>query len=206
MLRVLGRATSVNVQKVMWLIDELGLEAERVDIGGKYAGDKTPAYLAKNPNGQIPTLEDGDFILWESQAIVRYLLDKYGNAPWLPDDAETRGRANQWMDWYLAMMHPPMTVIYFQNVRATAETKDPAALQANIDKAAKLWTMVDAQLTDRDYLTGDTLNMGDIPLGCAAYRWHSLVPDGPDLPNLKAWWDRLNVRPAYKTNVMLPFE
>ena len=206
MLRVLGRASSVNVQKVMWLIDELGLEAERVDIGGKFAGDKTPDYLAKNPNGQIPTLEDGDFILWESHAIVRYIAEAYGAEPWLPADAKTRGLANQWMDWYLANLHPPMTTIYFQLVRATDETRDPAALDAAKAKAAKLWTMLDDHLADQPFVTGDTLNIGDIPCGCAAYRWHTLVPEGPKLHNLRAWWDRMNTRAPYQKNVMLPFE
>jgi len=206
MLTVLGRASSVNVQKVMWLIDELGLEAERVDIGGKYGGDKVPEYLAKNPNGQIPTLLDGDYVLWESHSIVRYILEAYGGAPWLPADVKVRGHANQWMDWYGANLHPPMTVLYFQMIRATDETRNPDALAAAKEKAAALWTMLDKHLADKPFVTGDELTMGDIPAGCSAYRWHTLVPDGPDLPNLRAWWDRLNVRPAYKKNVMLPFE
>ena len=206
MLRVLGRATSVNVQKVMWLADELGLDVERVDVGGKYGGDKTPEYFAKNPNGLIPTLEDGDYVLWESQAIVRYLVEAYGGAPWLPDDVKVRGHAYQWMDWYIANLHPPMTVIYYQNIRATPETKDDALLAANIKKAAEIWSRLDAHLADRQFVTGETLNIGDIPVGCSAYRWHTLVPDGADLPNLRAYWDRLNVRPAYQKNVMLPFE
>ncbi|MEK9671328.1 MAG: glutathione S-transferase family protein [Rhodospirillaceae bacterium] len=208
MLRVLGRASSINVQKVMWLIDELGLEAERVDIGGKFGGDKVPEYLSKNPNGLIPTLEDGDFILWESQAIVRYIVEKYGaDTDWLPDDLEVRGHANQWMDWYLTVMHPHMTTIYFQKIRATDANRNVEALNAAIEKAGQHWSTLDAHLADgREYLTGGTLNMGDIPLGCAAYRWHTLVPDGPKLKHLRAWWDRLNVRPHYKKNVMLPFE
>ena len=110
------------------------------------------------------------------------------------------------MDWYLTVMHPPMTVIYFQMIRATAETKNEKALAEAKAKAGELWAVLDKHLADKPFLTGDTLNMGDIPCGCSAYRWHTLVPDGPDLPHLKAWWDRLNVRPAYKKNVMLPFE
>ncbi|MEQ8506082.1 MAG: glutathione S-transferase family protein [Rhodospirillales bacterium] len=206
MLRVLGRATSVNVQKVMWLIDELGLEHERVDVGGRHGGNQDPEYLAKNPMGLIPVLEDGDYVIWESQAIVRYLLEAYGGDPWLPSDLKLRGQAHQWMDWYLTVMHPPMTVIYFQLIRATEETRNEQALAEAKDKAAQLWTVLDKHLADKQFITGDTLNMGDIPCGCSAYRWHTLVPEGPDLPNLKAWWDRMNVRPAYKKNVMLPFE
>lgn len=210
MLRVLGRTSSVNVQKVMWLVGELGLEVERVDIGGKFGGDKTPEYLAKNPNGQIPTLEDGEFVVWESHTIVRYLLETHGGpnggAPWLPADAPTRALANQWMDWYLANLHPPMTTIYWQLVRTKPEDRDEAALSAAVDKAVKLWSIADAQLARTPYLTGDQPTMGDIPAGCAAYRWHSLMPDAAELPNLKAWWDGLTARPAYKQHVMLPFE
>lgn len=204
MLRVLGRANSVNVQKVMWLVDELGLKVERVDVGGKFGGNDTAEYKAKNPLGLVPVLEDGDYVIWESQAIVRYLADAYGKAPWQPADAKTRGHANQWMDFYLSNLHPPMTTIFWQLIRTPEDKRDTAALEAAKEKARGFWSVLDRHLADKPFVTGKDLTIGDIPCGCAAYRWHTLVPDGPALPNLRAWWDRLNSRPAYKKNVMLP--
>ena len=128
MLRVLGRRTSVNVQKVMWLAAELDLEIERVDIGGPFGGNDDPDYLSKNPNGLVPTLEDGDFILWESHSILRYISEKYGRSPWSPEDETGRALASQWMDWYLTKLHPHMTVIFWQLIRTAPEDRDVDAV------------------------------------------------------------------------------
>ena len=124
MLKILGRPTSINVQKVMWCAAELGIEVNRVDIGGPHGGNDTPEYLAKNPNGLVPTLEDGDFVLWESNAIVRYLAETQGQAPWFPAEANGRALASQWMDWYLTIMHPPMMVIFLTLIRTAPEDRD----------------------------------------------------------------------------------
>ena len=105
MLKILGRSSSINVQKVMWCAAELGAEVERIDIGGKYGGNDTPEYLAKNPNGLVPTMEDGEVVLWESNTIVRYLAETRGSQPWFASDAAGRGLASQWMDWYLTRLH-----------------------------------------------------------------------------------------------------
>ena len=204
MLRVLGRKTSINVQKVMWLIEEMNVDVERVDIGGPFGGDKTPEYLAKNPNGQIPTLEDGDFTLWESQAICRYIAEKYGHAPWAPEDTAGRALAGQWMDWYTTRMHPLMTVIFWALIRTAPEDRDMNAVNKAIDQAAALWTLLDAQLAKADFLTGDVPTMGDIPAGCAVNRWYAMDIDRPSLPNLEAWHARLKDRTAYQDHVMMP--
>ena len=204
MVRVLGRANSINVQKVMWLAAEIGLAVDRIDLGGAFGGNDRPDYLAKNPTGRIPTLEDGDFVLWESNSIVRYLAETYGTAPWLPADTAARHHASQWMDWYLASVHAPMTVMFQQLIRTAPEDRDREAVAQAVNQAAGLWRLVDGHLASRPYLTGDDISMGDIPLGCAAYRWHTLDVERPDLANLRAWYDRLNGRPAFRQNVMLP--
>lgn len=204
MLRVLGRANSINVQKVMWCSGELGLEVERIDVGGAFGGNDQPDYLAKNPTGLVPTLEDGDLVLWESHTIVRYLCEAYGGAPWQPADIATRYHAQQWMDFYIAQIHAQMTVIFWGLIRTPPEKRDMAAIEAAIGKAARWWTLVDKQLEGRDYLTGDAPTVGDIPLGCAAYRWHEMQIERPDLKNLRAWYERLAERPAYRQHVMLP--
>lgn len=204
MLRVLGRANSINVQKVMWCAGELGLDVERIDVGGAFGGNDQPDYLAKNPTGLVPTLEDHGFVLWESNTIVRYLCETYGEAPWRPADVAGRYHAQQWMDFYLSQIHAQMTVIFWGLIRTPPEKRDMAAIEAARDKAAKWWALVDGQLAGHNYITGDDPTFGDIPLGCAAYRWHELDIARPDLKNLRAYYDRLAERPAFRDNVMLP--
>lgn len=155
MIKVLGRANSVNVQKVMWCAAELGLPVERSDIGGAFGGNDSSDYLAQNPNGKVPTLLDGDFVQWESNAIVRYLCDKYAAGPWQPDTPELRGHANQWMDWYITTLHPPMTTLFWQLIRTAREDRDLVAINSAITQCSAFWTMLDHHLTDRPYILGD---------------------------------------------------
>ena len=203
-MKVLGRPNSVNVQKVMWCAAELGLEVERTDIGGAFGGNDGAEYLSQNPNGKIPTLIDGDYVLWESNAIVRYLCDQYASGHWYPDTAQKRGHANQWMDWYQTALHRPMTVLFWQLIRTKPENRDFAATESAIGECANFWAMLDQHLAGRAYILGDVPTMADIPLGCAAYRWHSMSFERPELENLHAWWSRIAKRSAYQTQVMLP--
>ncbi len=204
MLRVLGRKTSINVQKVMWLSAELGLEVERVDIGGPFGGNDTPEYLAKNPNGLVPTLEDGDFVLWESHSICRYIAEKYNTPPWGPEDAAGRALASQWMDWYITKLHPPMTVIFWALIRTAPEGRDMNAVNAAVEQAAELWTLLDAQLAGADFITGDEPTIADIPAGCGVARWYAMEVDRPNLANLEAWHERLKDRAPYREHVIMP--
>jgi len=204
MIRVLGRANSINVQKVMWLTGELGLDVERVDIGGAFGGNDQPEYLAKNPDGRVPTLEDGDFVLWESHSIVRYLAEKYGSSPWWPAKLEDRALASKWMDYCLFNMHPPMTTIFWTLIRTPEAERDMDAVAKCVASASKFWKVVDGQLAKTNFLTGTAPCIGDIPLGCMVYRWYALDIDRPDLPNLRAWHDRLAERKAFQEHVMLP--
>lgn len=204
MVRVLGRANSINVQKVMWLAAEIGLDVERVDVGGAFGGNDTPAYLADNPTGKIPTLHDGDFILWESNSIVRYLAEKYGSSPWYPALAEDRYRASQWMDHYIATHHHWMTQIFYNLIRMSPEERDDAVIRKGVEALSGAWAVVDTHLAENEFLTGAAPTMGDIPMGCAAYRWHTLDIERPDLPNLKRWYESLASRLAFQENVMLP--
>ena len=204
MVRILGRPNSINVQKVMWLSAEIGLDVERLDIGGAFGGNDTPDYLAKNPTGLVPTLEDGNFVLWESQAILQYLAEKYGASPWWPAKIEDRAQARQWMDFYISNMHAHMTVLFWTLIRTPPEKRDMDALEAARQKAARFFGMVDAHLAKNPFMTGTAPTIGDIPLGCAAYRWHNLDIERPDLPHLKAWYEKLASRLAFQQNVMLP--
>jgi len=171
-----------------------------------FGGNDTPEYLAKNPNGLVPTLEDGDFVLWESQTIVRYLAETYGAPPWAPKDATGRALASQWMDWYITKLHAPMTVIFWALIRTAPEDRDMDAVNKAVEQASDLWTLLDAQLAKAAFLTGDEPTIGDIPAGCAVNRWYAMEVDRPSLPNLEAWHACLKGRPAYQDHVMMPLE
>ena len=203
MLEVLGRANSINVQKVMWCAAELDLAVTRHDIGGAFGGTDTAEFSKLNPNRQIPVLRDGDFALYESNAIVRYLCASYG-AEWQPGNPKDFGTANPWMDWYLTTMHPPMTTLFWQLVRTAKADRDYAAISEAFATCRTYWAQVDRHLSERAYLLGSDISMADIPLGCSAYRWHGLDIDRPALPGLHAWYKRLCQRSAYRDHVMLP--
>jgi glutathione S-transferase len=204
MVRVLGRANSINVQKVMWCAAELGITVERHDIGMQFGGNDTPEYLAKNPNGLIPTLEDGELTIWESNTIVRYLADTYAQGEWALATSADRARASQWMDWYLTTIHAPLSVVFRNLIRTPEPERDMDAVNQAITTVNKLWMVLDMHLGRHDYVLGEHLSIGDIPAGCAVYRWYSMDVERPEMPNLVAWYQRLQDRDAFCTHVMMP--
>ena len=179
MLKVWGRKTSSNVQKVMWAIGDLGLAHERVDIGGPFGGNKEAAYLAMNPNGLVPTLEDGDVMIWESNTIVRYLATRYGAGTLEPADLKTRAHASQWMDWQLSVVGPAISGAFWGLIRTPPEKRDHAAIAASQQKTTEAMKMFDANLSRHAYAAGESFSMGDIPVGIMVYRFRQLVPDRP---------------------------
>lgn len=203
-MRILGRATSINVQKVVWMCAELGLKPERVDIGGPFGGNDRPDFLAKNPNGLVPVLEDGDFVLWESHSIVRYLAETVGGEPWYPKDVRRRALANQWMDWTLATLIPTMNPIFLQLIRTAPEQRDIAFVERQKTASERLFRMLDAQLSRSAYVIGDQLTMADIPMGAAVYRWLHVPIERPQLAHVERYFKALSDRPAYRQHVMLP--
>ena len=204
MLRILGRDTSSNVQKVLWAAGELGLDFEREDIGGAFGGNDTPEYLALNPNGYVPTLIDGDYTLWESNSIVRYLAATHGAGTLWPTDPRVRGSAERWMDWQIATLSPTMVTVFRGLVRTPPEERDMAAIAAARDRTARLFAMLDAALGGSEYVAGDSFTVGDIPVGIAAYRWYHLDIEREDYANLERWYGRLTERPAYREHIMKP--
>ena len=204
MLKILGRRTSGNVMLPLWAADELGIDYEQVDIGGDFGGNDLPEYLAKNPNGLVPTIEDGGFVLWESGAITRYLCAKHGMGTLCPADPAQRAIAEQWMDWKLTTVMPMMTPIFWGLVRTPEADRDMDLIERSILRGRKIWSMLDAHLAGRDYVAGDRLTMGDIPLGPQVHRWYVLVAEPPALPHLEAWYERLQKRPAFRRHCMNP--
>ncbi|MBM3569278.1 MAG: glutathione S-transferase family protein [Alphaproteobacteria bacterium] len=204
MLKIYGRSDSSNVQKVMWLCAELGLQYEREDVGGKFGKTKEPWYLKLNPNSLIPTIDDDGFVLWESNAILRYLGAKHRSHTMWPAEPKAKAEADRWMDWQVSTAGPAMTPLFMGYVRTPPEKRDTAALEAAAVKAGEVWRILDAHLTDRGYVAGSTFTIGDMPVGIQAYRWFNLPIKRPDLPRLSEWYTKLTKRPAYRQVVMIP--
>ena len=205
MITIWGRRNSSNVMPVMWAIGELGLEHERRDIGGSFGGLTTAEFGAINPNRKIPVLQDGDFTLWESNAIVRYLARKYGKGTLLPDTDETAALADQWMDWHRATLSPPLASVFYATIRTEAPFRDATAidkLTAQIDAALSI---LEAHMAGREYVIGAAFSMADLPLGAAAYRYFNMPLERPSWPNIEAWYRRLQTRDAYRTHIMNRF-
>ncbi len=204
MLRIYGRTNSINVQKVMWTVGELGLAHERIDAGGTFGGLDTEEYGRLNPNRKIPTLVDGDVVVWESNAIVRYLAARYGAGSLWPADPAARSFADRWMDWQLAELLPLLHPIFWNLVRTPPEKRDMTAVERASRAIGPLWRILDEWLAQRRFVAGEQLTMGDIPLGCAFWRYRNLDIQRPPLPHLERWFGELSARPAYRQHVMLP--
>jgi glutathione S-transferase len=203
MIKIWGRNTSSNVQKAMWAVGELKLAHERIDVGGKFGGNKEAKYLAMNPNGLVPTLEEEDgFLLWESNSIVRYLAAKHDKAGVLePKDARERALASQWMDWQLSVLGPAITPAFWGLIRTPPEKRDAAAIKASQEKTVTAMKMLEERLGKSDYVAGPNFSYGDIPVGVMCYRYRQLVPDRPKTPNLDRWYDAIASRQAFKDHV-----
>jgi len=199
-----GRNNSVNVQKALWCCEELAVPYERIDAGGAFGVVDTPAYRKLNPNGLVPTLDEDGFVLWESNSIVRYLAAKHGAGTLWPEDLRRRGHADRWMDWQVTTFWPAIRALFMGLVRTPVAERDPRAIEDSRVKTAEILGMVDAHLASHTFLGGDTFSMGDIPMGCAIWRWMALPIERPHLPNVQRWFDALAIRPAYKKVVMLP--
>jgi glutathione S-transferase len=207
MLKIWGRNTSINVQKVMWAIGELGIAHERIDIGGPFGKNNEAAYLAMNPNGLVPTLEEDDgFVLWESNSIVRYLAAKHGAAKLEPADLRARASASRWMDWQLSVCAPTIHPLFWGLIRTPPEKRDMTAISNAKDKMAGVMKILDAQLGKSAFVAGDAFSMGDIPVGLITYRYRLLAPDRPTYANLERWFSSLEQRAAFKEHILtVPF-
>ncbi|MFD1695289.1 glutathione S-transferase family protein [Roseibium aestuarii] len=203
-MKIWGRINSSNVRKVLWCAEELGLSYEQIDAGGAFGVVATPQYRALNPNGRIPCLQDGDFVLWESNAIVRYLARKYGKAPFVNETLEGWASADRWMDWMTFSFTVPFKDVFWNVVRTAPEKRDHAALEAGLAQCISHFALADEALSRQPYLSGDHLGIGDIPLGSIAYAWFEMPIERPAMPHLEAWYARLKERPAYRKGVMSP--
>jgi glutathione S-transferase len=206
MLKIWGRRTSSNVQKVLWAADELCLPYEQIDVGGAFGGLDTPEFAAINPMRMIPVIDDSGFILWESNAVVRYLAETYGRGSLASQDRKAFARADQWMDWNATSIQPDIiTTVFWGLIRTPSTQRNGQAIEAAVKRAGERLTVLDGHLKDRPYIGGVTLSMADIPIGSLMYRYFTMPIARPSLPHVEAWYARLAARPAYAKNVMVDY-
>ena len=205
-LKIWGRPNSVNVQKVLWCLRELDLAYERIDAGMQFGRNDEPDYLAMNPNGRVPTLVDGDYVLWESNSIMRYLCLAYGKGtPIYPEAPRQRAAVDRWLDWTLSTVQPVDRPVFWALVRTPPEQRDMAAIQRDADAEAVVWRIADHHLATRRFIEGDEFTIADIAIGAYARRW--LGVEGiirPEQPHLERWLKNLASRPGFAEFIARP--
>lgn len=201
MLKIWGRKNSSNVRKALWCAEELGLDYGAIDAGGAFGVVDTPQYRAMNPNGRVPVIEDGDFVLWESNTIVRYLCAKQAS-DFYPSDLQARANAEKWMDWTTSTLADPFKAVFWGIVRTPADQQNWDSINAGRQACIDALQTVEQALAEQPYLSGQAFGMGDIPLGCFIYAWFEMPIERPAMPHLEAWYQRLQQRPAYRKAVM----
>jgi len=206
MLTIWGRTNSINVQKVMWVVGELGLAHERIDLGGKFGGLDTPEHMARNPHGLIPVLEDNGTRMWESHAIVRYLCAQYGAGSLWPTDPVQRALADMWMEWAQTVLQKDFIQLFLDTFRTLPEQQNAENIAALTAKCAANFSHLNALLDEQPFITGEHLTYGDIPVAAQFYRYFTLDIERPSLPNVEAWYERLSKTPTYAEHVMVPYE
>ena len=207
MLTLLGRRSSFNVQKVAWLLAELDVAHRHIELGGTFGGLDTPEFRMMNPHGKVPVLKDGDHVIWESHAILRYLAAKHGAETFWDDDPAERSRVDQWIEWSQStLQHDFLNGIFWGYYRTPEEQRDNEAVARSIDKCSAHFGLLDGMLTDQDYLLGETLSLADIPIATHLYRLFNLGIEWPQWPGLDAYYERLRERPGYAEHVMVPFD
>jgi glutathione S-transferase len=205
-LKIWGRANSVNVQKVLWCLRELDLTYQRIDAGMAFGKNTEAEYLAMNPNGRVPTLVDGDFVLWESNSVMRYLVMAYGQgSPIYPPAPKQRAGVDRWLDWTLSTMQPVDRPVFWALVRTPVEKRDMVAIQKDVDAEAVQWRIVDNQLATRRFIEGDDFTLADIALGAYARRWFGVQGvNKPQLTHLARWFAQFASRPGFAQFIAPP--
>jgi glutathione S-transferase len=203
MLRIWGRISSINVRKVVLCAQVLELDFERIDAGMSHGVVNTPDYLAKNPNGLVPLLEDGDFTLWESNTIVRYLCARDAS-PLYPQDLQRRADAERWMDWQQTTLNPAGSPGFKQLIRTPEAKRDPVVISASVAATEPLFAQLDEHLSRQPFMAGDALTMADIPIACEVHRWWGLPRPRPAWPHLERWYALWLAMPASRGVLDLP--
>jgi glutathione S-transferase len=201
-----GRSNSVNVQKVLWCLSELDLAYERIDAGMAFGRNTEPEYLAMNPNARVPTLVDGDFVLWESNSIMRYLALAYRpDTPLYPQTPKIRAGVDRWLDWTLSTVQPVDRPVFWALIRTPPEQRDMVAIQKNVDAEAVVWRIADERLATQRYFEGNAFTLADVAIGAYARRWLGIEGvTKPKLPHLARWFSDISERPGFQQHLAKP--
>lgn len=200
-----GRKSSANVQKPLWLIEEIGVAYERRDVGGRFGGLDTPQYGRMNPNRLIPVLQHGDLTLWESHAIVRYLAAVFSSGAIWPEDPRVRAEVDRWTDWTATTFQPAWVGAFWQVVRTPESKRDKAAIEEAIKRTNACFAIMDAALAAHPFLAGEGLSYADIVAGVSLYRWYTMDIERAPFAHVEAWYKRLQERPAFKRGAMVDY-
>jgi glutathione S-transferase len=204
MITIWGRNTSSNVQKVLWLCEEVDLKFDRKDVGGSFGGLDTPQFVALNPNKSIPVIEDGGTVVWESHAILRFLAAKYGPDDIYPAEPAARSQVERWLDWHLGVLAPAITPVFLGYFRTPAAARNEAELNRQVAHLTSAMTLLDHEIANRAYIAGDDLTIADIAFGNSVWRWLAFPFQRPKLPNVDAWQARIAERPGYRIHIAQP--
>lgn len=203
MMKVLGRADSLNVRKVMWAMAELGIACEREDYGGPFGRNDTPDYLKLNPNGLVPTLVDGETVVWESNSIIRYLAERQNASAFGGATTAARAHISQWMDWQLGTLNPPISVLFGQLVRLSADKRDQQLIDANVKTFRNLMGVLAQALPEQGYLFGANVSAADVVIGVMLHRFFALIPEPGVGSRIVAYHSALSVRPGFRAHVAI---
>ena len=205
-LTIWGRSNSVNVQKVLWCLGELGVSYERIDAGMQFGRNNEPEYLAMNPNGRVPTLVDGDYVLWESNSVMRYLCMAHGKGtPIYPEAPRRRAAVDRWLDWTLSTVQPVDRPVFWALVRTPKEKQDMVQIQKDADAEAPVWAIADRQLSARRHLEGDDFTIADIAVGAFARRWLGFTGiNKPRFEHVERWYADIAARPSFAEQLATP--
>lgn len=207
MLTIWGRRSSFNLQKVMWLVDELKLEHRHIELGGKFGGLDTPEFRAMNPHGHVPVIDDNGTIVWESHTILRYLAARNRRGTFWRDDAGERSEAERWMDWSQTALQPDfLNGVFWGFYRTPEPQRNLPAIKRSVERCAQHFQLLDGMLADRSFMLGERLSLADIPIGTSLYRYFNIEIERPALPHVEAWYRRLQERLGYRAHVMVPFD
>ena len=195
-LHIWGRLSSINVRKVVWCAQELGLDFQRTEAGGPFGLVQTPEYLALNPNALVPVVQDGNYVLWESNVVVRYLCAKHASDSLYPEPLARRFDAERWMDWQQTTLNPAGRDAFLQWVRTAPAQRNMELFQRSVAATEPLLVLLDAHLSQRPFMAGDQFTMADIPVGCEIHRWWGLPQARPARPHLERWYNTVSTRPG----------
>jgi glutathione S-transferase len=205
-ITIWGRANSVNVQKVLWCLHELDLAYERIDAGMAFGRNTETDYLSMNPNGRVPTLVEGDFVLWESNSVMRYLAVAHRpDSPIYPQAPKIRAGIDRWLDWTLSTVQPVDRPVFWAMVRTPPAQRDMVAIQKDVDAEAKVWKIADERLATQRYFEGDQFTLADIAIGAFARRWFGVEGvSKPKLAHLSRWFAEIEARPGFQKFIAPP--